>query len=86
MELFNKSNVVHMLHHNVVTVKFIKLNGEERVMKCTLLPEYLPATVSVEGRTLVNEDDGRNNVAVWDIDAAGWRSFRVDSVKTISVG
>lgn len=86
MEIFNKSNVVHMLHNNVVTVKFTKLNGDERIMKCTLLPEYLPATVSVDGRTIVNEDEGRNNVAVWDIDAAGWRSFRVDSVKTLSVG
>lgn len=86
MELFNKSNVVHMLHNNVVTVTFIKLNGDERVMKCTLLPEYLPASVIVDGRTIVNEDGGRNNVAVWDIDAAGWRSFRVDSVKTLSVG
>lgn len=86
MELFNKSNVVHMLHNNVVTVTFTKLNGDERVMKCTLLPEYLPASVIIDGRTIVNEDEGRNNVAVWDIDAAGWRSFRVDSVKTLSVG
>lgn len=86
MEIFTKSNVVHMLQNGVVTVKFTKVNGEEREMKCTLLPEYLPASASNAGKQLLTEDVTPNNVSVWDVDANGWRSFRVDSVKSVTLG
>jgi hypothetical protein len=86
MEIFTKGNVVHMLQNGVVTVKFTKVNGEERTMRCTLLPEYLPASAASNGKQLLTEDAAPNNVSVWDVDANGWRSFRVDSVKAITVG
>jgi len=39
---FNRQDVLNMLNNRVVTVTFTKVNGEERVMNCTLLSEYLP--------------------------------------------
>jgi WYL_2, Sm-like SH3 beta-barrel fold len=86
MEIFTKNNVVHMLQNNVVTVKFTKVSGEERTMRCTLLPEYMPTPATSGGKTLLQEDAMPNNVSVWDVDSGGWRSFRVDSVKSITVG
>lgn len=32
-----------MLRDSVVTVTFTKVDGSERVMKCTLMSEYVPA-------------------------------------------
>jgi hypothetical protein len=84
MEVFTKSNVVHMLQNNIVTVKFQKVDGSERVMKCTLLPEYLPASTN-EGTRVLLQEETSNNVSVWDVEANAWRSFRVANIKTITV-
>jgi hypothetical protein len=76
---FNRQDVLNMLNNRVVTVTFTKVNGEERVMNCTLLSEYLPGGT---GPTLLQESAG-DNVSVWDVEANGWRSFRVSSIKAI---
>ena len=87
MNIFDRDNLMNMLKHNVVVVTFTKVNGDERVMKCTLLQNYLPNVASTNGVTIVQEAKlGDNNISVWDIDSNGWRSFRVSSVKSISVG
>jgi len=55
-------------------------------MKCTLLGEYVPPSIN-SAKTLLQENrGGDNNISVWDIDAEGWRSFRLNSVKNISIG
>ena len=76
---FTRQDVLNMLNNGVVTVTFTKVNGEERVMRCTLLSEYLPGGT---GPTLLNES-ASDNVSVWDTEANGWRSFRLSSVKSI---
>jgi hypothetical protein len=54
-------------------------------MKCTLLGEYVPNAGS--GQMLLQENRGGDtNISVWDTEVSGWRSFRVGSVKSISVG
>ena len=83
--IFSKENLIDMLRNNVVTVTFTKVNGEERVMKCTLLPEYVPNATTNNGQVLLQESESKA-VSVWDVQANGWRSFRVDSVKSISMG
>ena len=83
--IFTKENLSELLRNNVVTITFTKVNGEERVMKCTLLGEYVPNAVT-NGRVLLNEDTGSQSISVWDVEANGWRAFRIDSVKNISVG
>jgi len=84
--VFSKNTVVDMLKNNVITVTFTKTDGTERVMKCTLLGEYVPPSIN-SAKTLLQENrGGDNNISVWDIDAEGWRSFRLNSVKNISIG
>jgi hypothetical protein len=74
-----------MLRNNIVTVTFTKVNGEERTMKCTLMAEYVPNAPSNNGQVLLQESESKA-VSVWDTEVNGWRSFRVDSVKSISMG
>jgi hypothetical protein len=68
-----------MLEQSVVEVTFTKKDGTERVMNCTLLEDYLPETTGA-GRSA-----GSDALAVFDVDADGWRSFRWDSIKAVKL-
>lgn len=83
--IFTKENLSELLLNNVVTVTFTKVNGEERVMKCTLLSEYIP-NAATANEVIIRDNTTSNNVSVWDLESNGWRSFRVSSVKNVSVG
>lgn len=65
------------------TITFIKKDGTERVMNCTLNPEKLPKQEITEGK----KERRKNNdtMAVYDIDANGWRSFTIKSVKSVTI-
>jgi|688.fasta_scaffold153900_1 hypothetical protein len=86
---FDRKSLIELLRDNVVVVTFMKIDGTERKMRCTLQPEYVP-NAATNGKKLLGEggDGGinNNNVSVWDIDASGWRSFRVESIKSVSLG
>jgi uncharacterized protein YtpQ (UPF0354 family) len=73
------------LEFGEVTIAFDKVDGTERVMKCTLNSGIIPAQPIVEDAEpkkpkKINEDVCR----VYDIESAGWRSFRWDSLKRVS--
>jgi hypothetical protein len=51
------------------------------VMKCTLDPMLLPPTVVNENRK--PKATPENSIAVYDVEAMGWRSFVVKSVKQV---
>lgn len=77
MTMFTREGLVDMLRHNIVTVTFTKVNGDERVMKCTLRSELIPNAPIQNGELVIEQKQTSNNVSVWDVDASGWRSFRV---------
>lgn len=83
--IFTRDGLIDMLRSNIVTVTFTKVNGEERVMTCTLLSEHIPNAPTTNGELVVKETSS-STVSVWDINANGWRSFRVENVKSISMG
>jgi len=83
--IVTKENLIDILRNNVVTVTFTKVNGEERTMQCTLIAEYIPNASTSNGKVLLQESETKT-VAVWDIEANAWRSFRLSSVKNISIG
>jgi hypothetical protein len=83
--MMNRTELKEVLHNGVVTVVFTKVDGSERTLKCTLLPEYMPAEVA-QGQQLLTENskvENPNTLSVWDVDNQGWRSFRIDSIKNI---
>ena len=82
------------LAFGAVTVTFTKKDGEQRVMECTTSPSLVPpAPVHVTNTDnpidfpvvkkvkKVNEDI----CSVYALDVNEWRSFRWDSVKSISI-
>jgi len=82
--MMNKHELKEVLQNGVVTVVFTKVDGSERSMKCTLLPEYMPAVA--QGQQLLTEStrvENPNTLSVWDVDSGGWRSFRMDSIKNV---
>lgn len=61
-------------------VTFTKVDGTERVMRCTLRDDILPMN---ESKT-TNASRSVDSLAVWDLDKNAWRSFRFDSVKEVN--
>lgn len=82
--MYERDTLLKDLRVNLLEVHFTKTNGETRVMRCTLQPHMLPSEYQTnadqrkEERTFHN--DNPDVLAVWDVDAGGWRSFRIDSV------
>lgn len=72
-----------ILKVDVATITFIKKDGTERIMKCTLAPSLLPITPITESEKVrkINEDI----MAVYDIELQNWRSFRIKSVKHVVI-
>ena len=71
-----------MLRTTDVEVTFTKKDGTERVMRCTLDPAKLPKVEIKEDKASRKKSD--TSIAVYDLEAAGWRSFVVKSIKRIA--
>jgi hypothetical protein len=86
--MMNQQEIKDALHANVCTVTFTKVNGDERVMQCTLKEDLLPAQIDVEESIQESIQKKKLNpdvLAVYDVTAQGWRSFRWDSLKDFKV-
>lgn len=69
--------------NQIMRVTFIKKDGTERVMKCTRNLGMIPESFHPKGTDKKQSEDV---FPVFDLDAQGWRSFRIDSVISIEVG
>jgi hypothetical protein len=79
---YTREEVKAGLQSSIATVVFEKADGSLRTMRCTLQTSYLPEwPESLDART-INEEV----LPVWDLDNGGWRSFRLDSIKSIKYG
>lgn len=79
-----KDWLVSMLKQGEVLIKFTKVDGSERTMRCTLDESLmLPLPVSVESKRTKKQND--SVLAVYDIDKESWRSFRLDSISSIEI-
>jgi len=73
-----------ILREGVVTVTFTKKNGDERVMKCTLNGEQLPQIQKEATEVSEVRQTSNTSLAVFDVEAQGWRAFKWESVKQVS--
>lgn len=78
----NRAELKSTLQNEIATVTFEKADGTLREMRCTLKSNFLPEQKEERKEKAENEAI----LAVWDIDNGGWRSFRMDSIKSITVG
>ena len=73
--------LIDLLHNYDVSLKFIKADGTERTMKCTLREG---AVVPHEKKTDREKQANDNVLPVWDLDKGAWRSFRLDSITDVN--
>lgn len=77
----SKEEIKEILRSGKCIVKFTKLDGTEREMNCTLHPDYMPAQLPKDDTAqLPKRAQSEFKVSVWDLEANGWRSFRIDSL------
>ena len=85
LEQKTKDWIKSALNDSVLTVSFIKKDGTTRIMRCTLDEKYLPEVQKEITESDESKPKSKDALAVYDLDANGWRAFRWDSLKTISL-
>jgi hypothetical protein len=76
-----KKSFINLLETNEVEVTFTKVNGEERVIKATLMSSAFKNYEFANTLSTKNLDV----CAVWDLECQEWRSFRFESIKKFSL-
>lgn len=80
-----REQLVEKLKQQTLVVKFNKLNGDFREMTCTLQEELLPPTektIPLSNKKI--KETNHEVLSVWDLNAKGWRSFRVDRIVEVT--
>ncbi|MFZ4800149.1 MAG: SH3 beta-barrel fold-containing protein [Bacteroidia bacterium] len=70
-----------ILREREVTVIFVKKDGTERKMLCTLSENKIPEEKMPVGTGKTKNSDA---LAVFDLEKEEWRSFRYDSIKSFA--
>ena len=87
--MYQRDDILKDLRSNVIEVHFTKVNGESRVMRCTLsnhmLPESYRTSLDEQTQEKKFHKENLDVIAAWDVGVGGWRSFRVDSVQYLQV-
>jgi hypothetical protein len=73
--------------HGSTTVVFTKKDGTLRTLVGTTDPALLPDPILAEdtANTKPARKTNPETVTIWDLENAGWRSFNVRTVKTVTV-
>lgn len=77
-----REDLKNNLRAKIGTVTFTKANGDERIMRCTLQESVLPKQTDLE--EAVQKRGPTDSLAVWDLEKNAWRSFRYDSVISVT--
>jgi hypothetical protein len=82
--MYQRDKLLSDLRNNAIEVHFTKVNGENRAMRCTLMPRLLPESY-VKSLEEQESEKGFHNknpdvIAAWDLEKAAWRSFKINSV------
>jgi hypothetical protein len=75
----------NMLKVTEATITFTKVDGTERVMKCTLEAAKLPPVVIKEDAKPRKETTSTKALRVFDIEKNEWRSFTIKNIKRIEL-
>ena len=81
-----KPDLKNLLEQNVLTVDFTKLDGDKRVMTCTLREDIKPPAAKTDAMSQKKVREISDAVvSVWDVNAKGWRSFRYDRINSVEI-
>lgn len=76
--------IIEMLRNNVCEATFTKVNGDKRVMPCTLRADILKdAPYAQDGEKVEERSANHTVVRCLATDINQWRSFKVDNLVEI---
>lgn len=85
MTIITREQLSELLHSGECVVEFTKVNGEVRIMPCTLKAEFIPDPIPAPN--FPNPEDppkvkkeNPDVMNVWCLDKKEWRSFRIANV------
>lgn len=76
-----RDEVLTQLRSGLIAIEFEKADGTMREMIATLEEGTVPPKEPVGGDAEAKRKQADTACAVWDVDAAGWRSFRWDKLR-----
>lgn len=86
--MHTREQLIQQLKQSTLEVTFTKVNGEQRVMPCTLRADIVPPVpapkILSEGEVAKVKKSNPDVVNAWCTDKNEWRSFRVDSVTNVT--
>lgn len=79
--VIERNTLEQQLKENIMEVTFNKINGDKRIMSCTLSKNVVPPATKKDPMTQekirkINEEV----MSVWDTNANGFRSFRMANI------
>lgn len=74
-----------LLQNYICRVDFMKVSGDKRSMLCTLDMDHIPKEFHPKSTTTDENVEQINVIRCFDLEANGWRSFRIDSVIEIKI-
>lgn len=77
---FSRAELTKALSEQNADITFTKKDGTERVMKCTLRSGV---AIPYEKKTDRTREGQPNILPVWDLEADGWRSVNLDTIKDV---
>jgi hypothetical protein len=82
--VIERNTLEQQLKENIMEVTFNKINGDKRIMSCTLSKNVLPPAtkkdpITQEKIRKINEEV----MSVWDTKAKGFRSFRMANITEV---
>lgn len=77
---FSRDELTKALSEQNAEILFTKKDGSERVMKCTLRSGV---AIPYEKKTDRTREGQPNILPVWDLEADGWRSVNIDTIKDV---
>jgi S-adenosylmethionine:tRNA-ribosyltransferase-isomerase (queuine synthetase) len=79
-EVAAKNEILHdLMKDRIVSFKFLKQNGEERLAIGTLNPRFIERAFRGKGVRKVRKE----TQVYWDVERNEWRSFRVENLISI---
>lgn len=77
-----RNEVLTALKESICRVKFVKSDGTEREMRCTLQEAFLPTRKQDDQPKATNKPKKRTemNIVVWDLEKSSWRSFNIGNL------
>jgi hypothetical protein len=80
-----RDQLSELLHTGECVVEFTKVNGEVRIMNCTLKSELFTPPVVIDPSISTDKKINPDILNVWCLDKKAWRSFRIANVISAKV-